>query len=104
MMLRKIPLGPLLEILQDLFDNGADFIDISGENNKEGEEKKDVIKITIKPEYMMHREDEEEEDDSIDINEEVHMNYTDAYKVDVEIYTPKEEKKSLSDKDLNDLI
>ena len=111
MRLRKIPLGPLLEILQDLYDNGADFIDISGENNAEGEEKKDIVKITVKPDYLMDREAEEEEDDDdedyeMTENEEIHMDYTDALKEDVEIYSPKEEnnKKSLSDEDINDLI
>ena len=108
MKLRKIPLGPLLEILQDLFDNGADFIDISGENNEEGEEKKDIIKITIKPEYLMvaeEEDDDDEEDYEMNENEEIHMDYTDAFKEDVDIYTKKEQnKRSLSDEDLNDLI
>jgi hypothetical protein len=36
-MLRKIPLGPLIEILTDLFENGADFIDLSGDENNDGE-------------------------------------------------------------------
>ena len=40
MMLRKIPLGLFIEILQDLFDNGADFIDITGENNDDVEQPK----------------------------------------------------------------
>jgi len=61
MMLRKIPLGPFLDILQDLFDNGADFIDLSGDVNDEGEAPRDSIKITVKPEYLSPDLDEEEE-------------------------------------------
>ena len=61
-MLRKIPLGPFLEILQDLFDNGADFIDLSGDVNDEGESPRDSLKITVKPEYLSPDLDEEEED------------------------------------------
>ena len=62
MMLRKIPLGPFIEILTDLFENGADFIDISGDVNNEGESPRDSIKITVKPEYLSPDLDEEEED------------------------------------------
>jgi len=62
MMLRKIPLGPFLEILTDLFENGADFIDISGDVNDEGESPRDSIKITVKPEYLSPDINEEEED------------------------------------------
>jgi len=62
MMLRKIPLGPFLEILTDLFENGADFIDISGDVNNEGESPRDNIKITVKPEYLSPDINEEEED------------------------------------------
>ena len=62
MNLRKIPLGPFIDILQDLFDNGADFIDLSGEESNEGEAPRDSIKITVKPEYLSPDLDEEEED------------------------------------------
>jgi hypothetical protein len=61
-MLRKIPLGPFIDILQDLFENGADFIDISGDVNNEGEAPRDSLKITVKPEYLSPDIDEEEED------------------------------------------
>lgn len=60
MNLRKIPLGPFLDILQDLFENGADFIDLSGEENNEGEAPRDSIKITVKPEYLSPDIEEEE--------------------------------------------
>jgi len=61
MKLRKIPLQPLIEILQDLWEGGADFIDISGEQNEEGEDLKDRIQITVKPEYVLNDDDEEED-------------------------------------------
>jgi len=68
MMLRKIPLGPFIEILTDLFDNGADFIDLSGDVNDEGEAPRDSIKITVKPEYLSPDiNNEEEEEDLIDL-------------------------------------
>jgi hypothetical protein len=62
MMLRKIPLGPFIEILTDLFENGADFIDLSGDENNEGEAPRDTLKVTVKPEYLSPDIDEEEED------------------------------------------
>jgi hypothetical protein len=68
MMLRKIPLGPFIDILQDLFENGADFIDISGDVNDEGEAPRDSLKITVKPEYLSPDiNNEEEEEDLIDL-------------------------------------
>jgi hypothetical protein len=67
-MLRKIPLGPFIDILQDLFENGADFIDISGDVNDEGEAPRDSLKITVKPEYLSPDiNNEEEEEDLIDL-------------------------------------
>jgi hypothetical protein len=62
MNLRKIPLGPFIDILQDLFDNGADFIDLSGDVNDEGEAPRDSVKITVKPEYLSPDINDEEED------------------------------------------
>ena len=94
--LRKIPLQPLIEILQDLYESGADFIDLSGEQSDEGETPKDTIQITIKPEYMLHDERDEEEDD--DITQEIEIDYSDDD-------TPSTDKRSLlSEDDINDLI
>lgn len=88
MKLRKIPLEPLMQILQDLWEGGADFIDISGEQNEESESLKDVIQITVKPEYIIHLEEDEER--SIQI---IDMNFSDE-----------DENKPLSDEDINELI
>ena len=102
MKLRKIPLEPLLQILTDLFDSGADFIDISGENNADGDELRDIIKITIKPEYMMDKDD---------MIEEIEMDYSGDYDDNEEdIANTKhtqiriEDKRSLSDEDIDTLI
>ena len=87
--LRKIPLQALIEILQDLYDNGADYIDITGEQNGEGESLKDLIQITIKAEYMSDPENDRSEDIEIDYSNDD---------------TPDERPRSLSDDDINDLI
>ena len=60
-MLRKIPLGPFIEILTDLFENGADFIDLSGNEDNGTEAPRDTLKITVKPEYLSPDIEEEEE-------------------------------------------
>jgi hypothetical protein len=94
--LRKIPLHPLIEILQDLYESGADFIDLSGEQSEEGETPKDTIQITIKPEYMLH--DERDEEDNDDVTQEIELDYSDD---DI----PSTDKRSLlSEDDINDLI
>jgi hypothetical protein len=101
MKLRKIPLEPLLQILTDLFDSGADFIDISGENNADGDELRDIIKITIKPEYMMDKDD---------MIEEIEMDYSGDYDNEEDIANTKhtqiriEDKRGLSDEDIDNLI
>lgn len=60
MILRKIPLGTFIEILTDLFENGADFIDLAGDENNEGEALRDSLKITVKPEYLSIDDDNED--------------------------------------------
>jgi hypothetical protein len=92
MTLRKIPLGAFIEILQDLFENGADFIDISGENSDKGKSPKDTIKITVRPEYL----EGHNEDDTVELEQEIEMDYSD----DLEDSSPT----ALSDEDINDLI
>ena len=41
----------LINILEDLYNGGANFVDISGDTDANGE-LRDTIKITVKPEYM----------------------------------------------------
>ena len=78
--LRKIPLEGLIQILTNLYEEGADYIDISGEQDNRENGPVDIIKITVKPEYMSDENDVEIE-------------------VDIE-----GDKPSLSDDDINDLI
>ena len=89
MMLRKIPLGPFIEILTDLFENGADFIDLSGDENNDGETPRDTLKVTVKPEYLSL---DEEEEDIID------------YGMDFLINNETDTPTSLSKDDIEDLI
>jgi len=67
--LRKIPLEMLIQILEDLYNGGADYVDISGDTDANGE-LRDTIKITVKPEYMsdpdVTDEDLQIEDDRLD--------------------------------------
>jgi len=81
--LRKIPLEGLIQILTNLFEDGADFIDISGQQDDREGGAIDVIKITVKPEYMS-------DEDELEIE------------VDMEGY--EEDKPSLSEDDINELI
>jgi hypothetical protein len=75
MRLRKIPLESLINLLADLYDGGADYIDITAESTDSDDP--DQMKITVKPEYMTEdtdtlrkieidftEEDEEEEEDN----------------------------------------
>lgn len=52
-IIKKIPLKDFITILIELYDGGADFIDITGK--PEGED--DVIQISVLQEYMAKEED-----------------------------------------------
>lgn len=93
MILRKIPLESFIEILQQLFEEGADYVDINGEENMNN---KDVIKITVRPEYFA---DTEEYDNNA--NEQETQLETDYYYEDEHDNI---DSTPLSDKDINDLI
>ena len=64
MQLRKIPLFELLEILNDLYEDGVGYIDISGISDEDG--KQDLIKITVRPDYISS--DDIEDIDKSNIN------------------------------------
>ena len=81
--LRKIPLEGLIQILTNLFEEGADFIDISGQQDEREEGSVDVIKITVKPEYMS--------DDS-------------ELEIEVDMQEEEDKPNSLSEDDINELI
>lgn len=88
--LRKIPLEMLLQILQELYDGGADYVDISGDNNVDGVPR-DTIKFTVKPEYLS----DFDEEDVLSLEQELELDWTE------EDNNP---PLSLSDDDINDLI
>jgi hypothetical protein len=96
MKLSKIPLEPLIQILTDLFDSGADYIDISGEESEENGKPKDIIHITIKPEYLLAQEPIEMIEDE-EGNQHIEMDYSD------DLYIDKDTKR-LSDDDIDNLI
>jgi hypothetical protein len=94
LQLRKIPLGPFIEMLQDLWENGADFIDLSGEQSEDNSPTlRDMIQITVKPEYLSN----DEEEDVIELIQEVELDYSND---DI----PSTTRKTLSDDDINELI
>lgn len=71
MSLNKIPLDAFLKVLTELFESGVDYIDISEEQGKEGDELKDIIKITVKEEYIsMVDEVEFNEEDIIPLSDD----------------------------------
>lgn len=111
MKIVKIPLGALLDILSDLYDSGADYIDIEKEESAEGLELKDIMKILVKPEYLsteerdehtLTEEDDEEEESQYEFTDdqtlEIEMDYSNIKKLTPPINT------KLSDDDINDLI
>jgi hypothetical protein len=57
---KKVPILPLLDILENLYIDGATYVDIEGVSS--AEEFSDSIKIIVRPEYV---EVEETEDDII---------------------------------------
>lgn len=83
--LRKIPLEQFIQILQDLYDSGADYVDISGDTDVNGE-LKDTIKITVKPDYMS-------DNDELEIKENLDADSLEDNKL-----------LGLSEADINDLI
>lgn len=57
MVIRKIPLKIFINVLTNIWNNGADFIDISG--NPDSVE--DIVNIMVPEEYLSNEEEEEEE-------------------------------------------
>jgi hypothetical protein len=88
--LRKIPLEMLIQILQDLYDGGADYVDISGDTDKDGAPR-DTIKLTVKPEYLSDFDEENE----LNLEQELDLEWSEE---------DEDLPSSLSDEDINDLI
>ena len=79
----------LLQILQDLYDGGADYVDISGDTDVDGVPR-DTIKLTVKPEYLS----DFDEESGVSLEQELDLEWSEE----------EEDKSSLSDEDINDLI
>ena len=58
MKLRKIPLEDLINLLADLYDGGADYIDITTDESSTADQ--DVMRIIVQPEYLSPDVNDEE--------------------------------------------
>jgi hypothetical protein len=87
--LRKIPLEMLIQILQELYDGGADYVDISGDTDVDGVPR-DTIKLTVKPEYLS----DFDEESGVSLEQELDLEWSEE----------DGDRSSLSDEDINDLI
>jgi hypothetical protein len=65
MQLRKLPLFELLTILTELYEDGVDYIDISGTPSLSKEYPQDTLKITVRPEYIEEEYQEEYQEEDI---------------------------------------
>lgn len=80
----------LIQILQELYDGGADYVDISGDADADGVPR-DTIKITVKPEYLS----DYDEESGVSIEQELDLEWSEE---------EDDDRSSLSDEDINDLI
>lgn len=92
MRLRKIPLESLINLLADLYDGGADYIDITAESTETDDP--DQMKITVKPEYIS---------EDLDTIRRIEIDFTEEDE-DEDEKDVKGTNISLSDEDINDLI
>ena len=76
----------LIQILQELYDGGADYVDISGDTDVDGVPR-DTIKITVKPEYLS----DFDEESGVSLEQELDLDWTEE-----------EDRSGLSDEDIND--
>jgi len=80
----------LIQILQELYDGGADYVDISGDTDKDGIPR-DTIKLTVKPEYLS----DFDEESGVSLEQELDLDWTEE---------DDDQPSGLSDDDINDLI
>ena len=78
----------LINILQDLYDGGADYVDISGDTDVDGAPR-DTIKLTVRPEYLS----DFDEESGVSLEQELNLDWSEE-----------DLPSSLSDEDINDLI
>lgn len=79
----------LIQILQELYDGGADYVDISGDTDVDGVPR-DTIKLTVKPEYLS----DFDEESGVSLEQELDLEWSEE----------DDDRSSLSDEDINDLI
>ena len=80
----------LIQILQDLYDGGADYVDISGNIDEDGIPR-DTIKLTVKPEYLS----DFDEESGVSLEQELDLEWSEE---------DEDLPSSLSEDDINDLI
>ena len=88
----KVPVTQLMQILHQLYEDGADFIDIEGQHRPNGSN--DVIKVTVRPEYY----ETDADDDSQEKTD------SEFLVTEVPYEPPSDEINPLSEEDINDLI
>ena len=54
--LNKVPIASLIQVLTHLYEEGADFIDITGESTSDSDN--DIIKVIVRPEYYLEEDSE----------------------------------------------
>ena len=108
MVLRKIAILDLLKILQHLYANGTDYIDIVGMSQGPGEQ--DEILIAVKDDYLnttMRAEYLEDNEENFDHNGVFMGDYNKEEEEEEEKPAVKKEKAfeiRLTEKDINNLI
>lgn len=93
LILQKIPLFELLELFEHLYNNGADYVDITGVSNSE--EEKDELIVSVKTTYISEEPREE-------IEEEEEQNLPMAFEIFKQIHKPSDGKLSIDD--INELL
>lgn len=90
--LNKVSVSSLIQVLSQLFEDGADFIDIEGQE-QEGKEN-DIIKVTVRPEYYIDSDGKSEDNE----DDPEYLFTEHPYE------EPDKKLNPLSDEDINDLI
>jgi len=88
--LNKVPIANLIQVLTHLYEEGADFIDIAGEEVPGNDN--DIIQVTVRPEYYTTENSESEQHE------------TDPEYLLTEVKLPEEDINPISEDDINDLI
>lgn len=66
LVIKKIPLKAFLEVLSDIYESGADFVDLIGTPD----DHEDAIGISVPEEYMNTTEQKQEEEQNSSLTDE----------------------------------